>query len=159
MENLNAEVCEKCGCMYVVDKPHICHQENSYVPKLNLPRELAREISLKNAIALINSQEQRIGELTEENERFKSEVSVKRKLLDKAEVRIDCLEEVNKVLVADICNATMNLEHITKENERLKVDTVREFAERLKTPLDAVACYWVDKIAKEMLEGENEKIQ
>lgn len=57
--------------------------------------------------------------LTEENERLRSEVSVKRKLLDKADVRIDCLEEVNKVLAADICNATMNLEHITKENERL----------------------------------------
>lgn len=60
-----------------------------------------------------------IEELTEENERQRSEISVKRKLLDKAEVRMDCLEEVNKVLQADICNATMNLEHLTKENERL----------------------------------------
>lgn len=60
-----------------------------------------------------------IEELTEENERQRSEISVKRKLLDEAEVRMDCLEEVNKVLQADICNATMNLEHLTKENERL----------------------------------------
>jgi chromosome segregation ATPase len=56
-------------------------------------------------------------ELTEDNERLRAEVSVKRKLLDKAEVRIACVEEENNQLKADICNAHMNLEHITEDNE------------------------------------------
>lgn len=103
-----------------------------------------------------------VEKLTEENERLKSEVSVKRKLLDKAEVRIDCLEEVNKVLQADICNATMNLEHITKENDRVKADTVRKMHERLKDGINekeythntGYLIWLIDQIAEELLEGE-----
>ena len=107
-----------------------------------------------------------VEKLTEENERLKSEVSVKRKLLDKAEVRIDCLEEVNKVLQADICNATMNLEHITKENDRVKADTVRKYREQLHRAFahsdskdkfnKGVFLGMVDLIAKEMVEGKDE---
>jgi chromosome segregation ATPase len=117
--------------------------------------------------------------LGEENERLKSEVSVKRKLLDKAEVRIECVEEENNQLKADICNAEMNLAHITKENEkigienfelicklsRIKEDTVRKMQERFTlhygtytdkdmTPITEVFRL-LDQIVKEMLEGDD----
>ena len=121
-----------------------------------LSTEDCMECLMRDALSLIK-------ELTEENERQRSEISVKRKLLDEAEVRMDCLEEVNKVLQADICNATMNLEHLTKENERLRADTVRKMQERL----DKHFCHdpaflgveqrlimdVIDQIAKEMVEG------
>lgn len=166
MENLNAEQVKKALECCTLGDCYPC-------PYGNIGAGCRDKMS-EDALALITSQEQRIGELAEENERLKSEVSVKRKLLDKAEVRIDCLDEVNKVLKADICNATMNLEHITKENDRLKADTVREMQERLtkKVNADIDRCYmlgfgavghlslFIDEIndtAKEMLEGENER--
>lgn len=73
----------------------------------------------KNTIALIK-------ELTEENERLKAEVSVKKKLLDKC-VDLD---------------------------DMVKADTVREFANRLKAV--CWSCIMtpstIDRIAKEILE-------
>ena len=125
---------------------------------------------LEDALALIN-------QLAEENERLSAEVSVKKKLLDKAEVRIQCVEEENNQLKADICNATMNLEHITKENEKIgienfdlicklshiKADTVRKMQEMVNECFDSESDepkqthdyirYVIEKIAKELLEG------
>ena len=134
MENLNAEVCEKCGCMYVVDKPHICHRENSYVPKLNLPRELAREISLKNTIAFITSQEQRIKELIEENERLRAE----KELNENEEKYI-----LSTVMVAPI-DYTVE-EYRKRVYRKMEKYTVfgREYIQRI-----------MREVAKEMLEEE-----
>ena len=82
----------------------------------------------QNALSLIK-------ELTEENERLQGAVKqyeeerkyhfeMSRKRIAEAEskanaqaVRIECLEEENKQLKVDICNDTMNLEHITKDVE------------------------------------------
>ena len=110
---------------------------------------------LRDALALINSQEQRIKELTAENER---------------------LRENNKQIVTD---AVRSVSKLTEENERLMrektalecvistarnqatADTVRKMQERLKkqvfsdaTPhdMDLLHCF-IDGVAKEMLEG------
>jgi glucose-6-phosphate-specific signal transduction histidine kinase len=70
----------------------------------------------------------KIKRLTEENERLKAEVSVKKKLLDKC----------------------VDLE------DRVKADTVREFAERLKAICwgEIISPSTIDRIAKEILEDE-----
>ena len=126
-----------------------------------------------DALSLINSQEQRITELTEENERLKSEASVKRKLLDKAEVRIECVEEENNQLQADICNAEMNLGHITEDNQAkdetitnliatikdIQADTVRKMQAALEQRIHSKLTYrgWylkemvIPQIAKEVV--------
>jgi chromosome segregation ATPase len=79
--------------------------------------------------------DKKVAKLTEENERLNGKVAeyeeerkyhfeMSRKRIAEAEakanaqaVRIECLEEENNQLKADICNAHMNLEHITEDNE------------------------------------------
>jgi seryl-tRNA synthetase len=143
-----------------------------------LKTDLAKKITETEMMSIIDALAL-IKELTEENERLKSEVSVKRKLLDKAEVRIECVEEENNQLKADICNAEMNLGHITEDSEAkdetitnliatikdIQADTVRKMQEMLheRFKSDANLVYsnynihrYIDQIEKEMLEGENE---
>jgi regulator of replication initiation timing len=138
MENLNAEVCEICGCMYVVGKPHICHKENSYVPKLNLPRELAREISLKNTIALINSQEQRIGELTEQLEAMRGAAEAWKehsKTLEGENVKLKKLVDdgfdTENALNEKVKELTEDVERVAKQCGEIIVECDERDAERL----------------------------
>ena len=101
MENYRADECEICGDLYIVGKPHICRKENSYVQKLNLPRALAREISLKNTIKLINDLERKIKELTEEVADWKAIAEGYQKQFE------DCAEDRSR---------------LTEENERLRAE-------------------------------------
>lgn len=64
------------------------------------------------------------GKVEEYEEERKYHFEMSRKRIAEAEskanakaVRIKCLEEENNQLKVDICNATMNLEHITEDNE------------------------------------------
>lgn len=94
-------------------------------------------LTMRDALALITSQEQRIRKLTEENERLRAIIEVTKAYCDK-------LEQIVPIAFA---------------NE--KADIVREMQERItehatngyprKVRLDVI-----DQIAKEMLEGENE---
>lgn len=124
---------------------------------------------LKDALALITSQEQRIKELGEELDDAKRDTIPKLRL---------SLERANAMGV----EADKTIQKLTEENERLrantksateilnfkfaydagKADTVRKMQERLKkqrfsdiTPhdYDLLHCF-IDGVAKEMLEGE-----
>lgn len=118
MKNLNAE-----AVMSELRKNDSCYVEDIK--------------AIQNAIALISSQEQKINELTEENERLKS-------------VEFTCgFVKPHKVLECPIFD----------EIERTKTDTVRKMKERLIAEFrkdDRMNYYLrktLDQIAKE-LEGE-----
>ena len=147
MENLNAEQVKKALECCTLGDCTPCPYHQIYVG--------CRDRMAEDALALINSYEQRIKdlenevreaklwadtykehhdimdcecsrlekvneELSEDNKRLRSEVSVKKKLLCKAETRIEVLEEAKKQLEIDNFNANMNLETVAEENERLK---------------------------------------
>lgn len=145
MENHNAEQIKKAlecchkdsncdGCMY-----------GKYRRKKN---GTCIELMQRDALALITSQEQRIGELTEESERLRNRITCQVVLPDEKleEIKNECLERVE----LDI--------------KKIEADTVRKMQERLriyfgtyvlsyKIPLSE-ALKAIDQIAKEMLEGE-----
>lgn len=126
----------------------------------------------QNALALINSQEQRTKELVENNERLRAEQSkIKRKILmevaskfaghsdyhgDAILCKLICMSEGKEVGVAK------PIDEVRRKETR--ADTVKEMQERLKAyfgtyvlgykiPLSE-ALKAVNQIAKEMLEGE-----
>ena len=143
MENLNAEQTKKAL--------EWCYAEGTCgeCPYQKICFEVSQWQILGDALAIINSQEQKIKELTEENERLNKEV--------------DRLSQV--VLYHD---------GVTEmQVEEAKADTVRKMQERLtkKVNADIDRCYAlgigvvgplslfideIDETAKEMLEGSNE---
>ena len=157
MENPNAEKVKKALEIHTGILDKAC-EECPY--NRDAHDEICLDVLVVDTLALITSQEQRIKELTEENERLitaiplwakqcveleercmalRAEVSVKKKLLDKAE------------------------ETIAKERAK----TVREMQERLKECFDneiehksiyteSQVLFVINQIAKEVLEGKNE---
>ena len=96
--------------------------------------------AVKDALALINSQEQRIKELTEENERLKARVLEEKHLRHQAEEMLaNGMSVVRADTVQKVCL-------ICKEKARLMTD-----AQDVQSV--AVDIYDIDQIAKE-LEGE-----
>lgn len=112
---------------------------------------------MADALALINSQEQRIKELGEENERLSKEVA---DLKDE----LKCEKETN----AHLSSQYMSENHLRHQVEEMlangmsvvKADTVRKMQERVLQlfPCDkkftTISRFTIDQIAKEMLEGE-----
>lgn len=133
MENLNAEQVKKALECCTLGDCTPCPYHQIYVG--------CRDRMAEDALALSNSQEQRIGELAEENERLKA------KNKRYAELEEGCL--------------------VTGYNN-IKADTVRNMQERLKQYIDVghyrsptEICFSeldvaniIDRIAKEMLEDE-----
>jgi uncharacterized small protein (DUF1192 family) len=132
MKNLNAEkikkaleCCSKANC---VDCPY---REDIYgiTCGADMP---------KDALALINSQEQRIGKLTEENERLREDNEIKSQ---------------KRANIFEIANAF----------ERGRTNGVRKMQERLKqqrfsdaTPHDYdLLHYFIDGVAEEILESDD----
>ena len=111
---------------------------------LSLIKELTVEnkllnVELGNASSEILRLIDREKELTEENERLRAEVSVKKKLLDEAERRYD------------------------ETAKRFYKEGVKDIQSEIKKSLSALCkgdvtdiCRMIDQIAKEVLEGENE---
>lgn len=115
-------------------------------------------VFFKNALALIKSQEQRIRELTEENEAWQKQSIATEEKADKAYYELACevedLRKENKKLHASCTELTRKCASLTEENERLreqneryaeleegcyvtgykniKADTVRKMQERLR---------------------------
>ena len=130
--------------------------------------EICLDVLAADALALINSQEQRIGELAKENENLRI------KLAARIMAGIT-LKAVNKKLEE-------GNERLRAENERyaeleegcyvtgyknIKADTVREMQERLKADAVTIQDHTgklgvfvgvgnIDDVAREMLEGDNE---
>ena len=139
MENLNAEYIK------VALK---CHSDPKNKCEICPYNKKCCSMALSNdALALINSQEQRIKELSEENERLSKEVA---DLQDE----LKCEKETNN--------------HLCDEYMSAKADTVREMQERFKAEMRNTAKYsfggreysvigeaFIDQIAQEMVEGIN----
>lgn len=151
MENLNAEQVKRG-----------LEQFHRRILNTNLAEKVTEQemVAVLDALALINSQEQRIKELSEKNEGLR---------LRNAENAVSAFR--NAAVILDL---QRRLKNITEENERLekllddKCDrciererayTVKQFAERLKAEMSFgryIQADQIDQIAKEMLEGENE---
>lgn len=123
---------------------------------------------IKEALALIREQEQRIESL---------ERRLRYLLQSKTISEYDEVDIHTKEYVKDIHSLDANIEHLTETNERLqkendvlllmpsvadvKADTVRKMAERLKlyynnlsgTTSPVLTAYHIDQVAKEMLDG------
>lgn len=138
---------------------------------LGRPREF-----FKNALALINSQEQRIKELTEENERLRGiglpDDETYIKLSDAKHAIMNYVGEqtVSKYASSEVCKAVRNgaegamneLDYITPANVAPIADTVRKmqtmfamrfgtYTDKDMTPITEVFRL-LDQIAKEMVE-------
>lgn len=137
----------------------------------------------ENALALINSQEQRIKELTEESKKWEQaydcmhsacyELSDKCDRLTEENERLQDLvkevQEYNEAWVKDNHDLRAENERLVRANSAInnavlavdrmaKADTVRKMCQQIKEhfPYDADSGLYVvlDQIAKEMLEGE-----
>ena len=177
MENLNAEKIKKAlefckspkltkcdGCPREQEDGHCMYRLN------------------EDALSLINSQEQRIKELTEENERLRgvgipdNEVYIRLSDAKHAIMEYACNQTVSKYASAEICKAVRNgaegamneLDYITPVKVAPIADTVRKMQERLMECFnnevehlamytEAQVIFTIDQIAKEMLEGANEE--
>jgi methyl-accepting chemotaxis protein len=111
----------------------------------------------KDALALINSQKQRIKELTEERDGFEILAHTAIETQNRMSDTIDELTEENERLSQSLANISQSLANS-------KADTVREMQERLKEKLFSVPTVYnsyfgrmIDQIAKEMLEEGGNK--
>lgn len=142
MENLNAEQIKKDlkELMYEAYASNGAHKPY---------------LTMRDALALITSQEQRIKELTEENERLRAE---------NAKYEAENHAEFNKWLKLEEATKRHHSELFEDAKIAVKEETVRKMQERFqayfgtyvlgyKIPLTE-ALKAVDQIAKEMLEGE-----
>ena len=109
----------------------------------------------KDSLALITSQEQRIKELTEENERLRAE---------NAKYEAENHAEFNKWLKLEEATKRHHAELFEEAKIAVKADTVRKMQELVRKKIKKT--YWlngravyveIDKIAKEMLEANNER--
>jgi uncharacterized small protein (DUF1192 family) len=103
--------------------------------------DICSNIMSRDALSLITSQEQRIKELTEENERLQKALNT----------------DISIVRVSRGSGKTAHLREVGRiKADAIRADTVREMQERLKQVLHdegRISYYTIDKIAKEMLEG------
>lgn len=142
MENLNAEQIKKAlECCSSSDGVFACESGCPYwggdydtCPCTEEPNFI-----IKNALALINSQEQRIKELTEKNERLNAT-----KYYMHSDGKIEVIPSVDSV----------RADTIKKMQERLKADavTIQDHTGKLGV---VVGVGNIDDAAREMLEGEN----
>lgn len=145
MENLNAEQIKKAL--------ECCSSEGCEICPYQRMPTLANCVlfTMGNALALINSQEQRIKELGEENERLRAE----NEALAISEVK-EC--EISQMLVYRIRDKHPAVMAVIS-------DTVRKMQEQLKTEIEMfgkkdgfvskeVIFWFIDQIAKELTESE-----
>lgn len=161
MENLNAEQVKKAlrGHIGVVDmRCEECHynQVNG--------SETCIALLITDALALINSQEQRIKELTQANEQLSESYDQLEKTKDELLLERSRLTEENERLKAQkyYIHSDDRIEMIPTV-ESVRADTVRKMQERLKECFnneikhmsiytEGQVLFAVDQIAKEMLE-------
>lgn len=162
MENLNAEKVKKALEIHtgILDMP--C-EECPY--NCDAHDEICLDVLPKDALALINSQEQRIKELTEERDGLYRLVDDKIQEIKKLTEENEKLTRLANLRQRDLDNANDLLFKAEDENERLRADTVRKMQERIKQYIDVghyrsptEICFSeldvaniIDQIAKEIL--------
>lgn len=155
MENLNAEQVKKAL--------ECCHSSSEADCKDCGYRQKAEGVEtcinvlIADALALINSQEQRIGELEAENERLRAEnkqlvndnAELKNQVQEEiAEEDIDLFDEFSKLLIEGIKEARADT---IDEFVKMVKEKMREVATGKRTSL--IGTGWIDEIARE-LKGE-----
>ena len=137
MENLNAEQIKYC--LELILKSGI-----------GMSRDDVDVTDIKRALALINSQEQRIKELTEENERLKNSITFQVVMPDekKEEIKAECLEKIELDVKA------INSDTVSELQTRFAIH-YGTYTDKDMTPI-AEVFRLLDQITKEMLEGDNE---
>ena len=150
MENLNAE--------QIIKALECCTSEKHECANCSYCRDeyfCDREQFKKDALALINSQEQRIKELTEENERLQTYLD---EHFPKCIYQYD--GDVQEYCVLGPCGQFKTVADFQKQ---IEADTVRKMQESLKAHLEKPEFPWdsftvaeevIDQIAKEMLEDK-----
>ncbi len=173
MENLNAEQVKKalecCGSKHYSDEKYEC--KNCPLNGRSFDEgSCYDEVLHDNALALIISQEQRIKELAEENKKLTINMNaygLTAKRLgeenERLKNRITCQVVLPDEKLEEIKNEC--LERFELDIKAIQVDAVRKMQERLheRFGADANRVYsnynihrYIDQIAKEMLEGEDE---
>ena len=130
MENLNAEQVKKALECCIKNQCENCCQCGNWHEQWNCMTSL-----MKNALALINSQEQRIKELAAENERLKAQ-----KYYIHSDGRIEMIPTVESVRADTI-----------DEFVKMVKEKMREVATGKRTSL--IGTGWIDEIAR-VLKGE-----
>lgn len=136
MENLNAEQVKKALECCIKNQCENCCQCGNWHEQWNCMTSL-----MKNALVLINSQEQRIKELAAENERLKAQ-----KYYIHSDGRIEMIPTVESV----------KADTVRKMQERLKADavTIQDHTGKLGV---VVGVGNIDDVAREMLESKDER--
>jgi hypothetical protein len=168
MENLNAEQVKKAlGSCYPIGATRCkeCpYSKNGSVNILFTETHTCYDQMAIDALALINSQEQRIGELTEELTRKETEYNELYELLQTCKADSEAYRSYSKTLEKENEGLKNLLDESFEAQNTVKADTVRKMQERL----DKRFCHdpaflgveqrlimdVIDQIAKEMLEGE-----
>lgn len=113
---------------------------------------------LNEALAIINSQEQRIKELTEELTRKETEYNELYELLQTYKADSEAYRSYSKTLEKEnemLLNIkNLNLDKVIADTVRKMQEMVYEFADDLNTIDAYIIKEMIDEIAKEMLEGE-----
>ena len=122
--------------------------------------EICLDVLAADALALINSQEQRIGELAKENERLTRLANLRQRDLDNANdllfkaedeierLRADTVREMQERLEKRIASVEY------RANTERKTVKKEELIEQVNWVLHKVVPDTIDQIAKEMLEGD-----
>lgn len=157
MENLNAEQIKKAL--------ECCHKESIVLcrecPYTKEYNEFCANKLMKDALAIITSQEQRIKELTQAHEMLSESYDHLEKTKDELSAERSRLTEENERLHASCTKLTQNL-------HECKADTVRKMQRLIEDRLDISADGYsteevkndvfntIDQIAKEMVEGNDD---
>ena len=104
---------------------------------------------LKDALSLINSQERRIKELTEENKAWQKQLISTEEQAGKAYYDLACEVENLRAENERLHASCTELTRVQEENERLREELAERPPKLIITKLPKK-----DQIAKEMLEGE-----
>lgn len=154
MENLNAEHIKRgLECCTNGGRCLDCQYDKCN----SLTKEGCMASHMRDALALINSQEQRIKELEAETKRLES-------LCVSKDIIIGDLSKENERLRADCAKGANALIEEMQKNRTIEADTVRKMQERFIAEIDQTPNAnehfikaWkskIDQIAREMLEGE-----
>lgn len=161
MENLNAEKVKKALEIHtgILDMP--C-EECPY--NCDAHDEICLDVLAADILALINSQEQRIGELAKENERLTRLANLRQRDLDNANDLLFKAEDENERLRAKKEHNAGNEKYILSTVMVAPIDyTLEEYRKRVYSKMEKYTVFGREyiqrimrEVAKEMLEGKNE---
>lgn len=133
-EKMNCPACKEFGCYYM----DISDRDDSYEALVEgLGKTALDLIKRKDKVNKLSAKE--IVDLKIKVEQQKAEIIELQRKIASCNAKFEALQEVKEQLEKDVFNSEMNLEHITYEYELLKqekavvkVEAIKEFAEKIK---------------------------